>query len=440
MLCPPHRALARHDRLLRSSPFVSVTPFLRCELPRRSVLNRRVTCANAGRHRHGADADLKTIADLPFHAMGRFPKAAGDRPVPRPGDGQSTIDGLSSQELFERIRDLSLGSRARSASGRRSRRDHRGEPARMDHVRHGDPGGRRRHGADLSHALRGAGPLHPPGLRRAPRDRVDARRSSTSCRKSGTCCRRSRRSSSMERRRAGPGASVMTLDEVAQRGHARMTGEWGAGRGFRDAARAVRSRRPCDDHLHLGDDGRAQGCDAHAREPRREPARGGHGARRLPGRRRAVVPPAQPRRSSGWSRSFICSTGVTIVFAESFDTLGRDIARVRPTVITGVPRVYEKMQARILEKGQAGSAAKAAVFRWSINAGLARARAMLRGSPAGPLTALKAAIADRLVFSTDSRGRRAAGSGWSRPAARRCRRAWRSSFMPSGCRSSKATA
>jgi long-chain acyl-CoA synthetase len=44
------------------------------------------------------------------------------------------------------------------------------------------------------------------------------------------------------------------------------------------------------------------------------------------------------------------------------------------------------------------------VFRWSVEAGLARARAVLRGRRAGPLTAMKAAIADRLVFAKIRQG------------------------------------
>jgi long-chain acyl-CoA synthetase len=90
---------------------------------------------------------------------------------------------------------------------------------------------------------------------------------------------------------------------------------------------------------------------------------------------------------------------LTVVFAESFDTLSRDLARVRPTVLTGVPRVFEKLQARILDAGQKEPALQAALFRWAVNAGLARARAVLRGRKAGPVSSLKAAIADRLVFS-----------------------------------------
>src|SRR6185295_10847367 len=48
--------------------------------------------------------DVRTIADLPFHIMGRVP---GPRTLGRCRDGQ--VETWSSQEVFERIRDLSLG-------------------------------------------------------------------------------------------------------------------------------------------------------------------------------------------------------------------------------------------------------------------------------------------------------------------------------------------
>src|SRR5262249_31834739 len=49
-------------------------------------------------------SDVRTIADLPFHIMGRVP---GPRTLGRCRAGQ--VDTRSSQEVFERIRDLSLG-------------------------------------------------------------------------------------------------------------------------------------------------------------------------------------------------------------------------------------------------------------------------------------------------------------------------------------------
>jgi long-chain acyl-CoA synthetase len=86
------------------------------------------------------------------------------------------------------------------------------------------------------------------------------------------------------------------------------------------------------------------------------------------------------------------------VFAESFDTVGRDIGLVRPTVITGVPRVYQKLQARIMEKGSSGPSGRARLFRWAVAAGIRASRATLRGRRAGLLERLQARLADRLVF------------------------------------------
>jgi long-chain acyl-CoA synthetase len=91
--------------------------------------------------------------------------------------------------------------------------------------------------------------------------------------------------------------------------------------------------------------------------------------------------------------------GVTVIFAESFDTIGRDVALVRPTVFTAVPRVYEKLHARMMEKGQSGSAAKSAIFRWAAGVAASRGRAILRGKNPSPLVALQTPFADRLVFS-----------------------------------------
>jgi long-chain acyl-CoA synthetase len=91
--------------------------------------------------------------------------------------------------------------------------------------------------------------------------------------------------------------------------------------------------------------------------------------------------------------------GVTMIFAESIETVGRDILVVRPTLLTGVPRVYEKMHARVLEVVQKSSSARRALFRWGVKAGMAKSHLTLRGRRPGPIASLKASIADSLVFS-----------------------------------------
>jgi len=79
--------------------------------------------------------------------------------------------------------------------------------------------------------------------------------------------------------------------------------------------------------------------------------------------------------------------GVTIMFAENMDTIARDLRIVRPTVLTGVPRVYEKLHARILEKGASETGLKKKIFDWAM-------RVAQEGRPGG----LKWKIADRLVL------------------------------------------
>jgi long-chain acyl-CoA synthetase len=91
--------------------------------------------------------------------------------------------------------------------------------------------------------------------------------------------------------------------------------------------------------------------------------------------------------------------GVTIVFAESMDTIARDLTIVKPTVMTGVPRVYEKFQARIVERGHTLPQPRRTLFHWGVKVAHARARAEGGGGAASGLLALESALAERLVFS-----------------------------------------
>jgi long-chain acyl-CoA synthetase len=87
------------------------------------------------------------------------------------------------------------------------------------------------------------------------------------------------------------------------------------------------------------------------------------------------------------------------VFAESIESVARDLLVVRPTIISGVPRVFEKMHLRIKEKGRATAGLGGKVFDWAVGVAGRRGRAKLRGRIIGPILAAESAIADRLVFS-----------------------------------------
>ena len=89
--------------------------------------------------------------------------------------------------------------------------------------------------------------------------------------------------------------------------------------------------------------------------------------------------------------------GVTLAYAESLETLGENLREVRPTHITAVPRVYEKIHGRIHEGVQKGAPFKRQLFTWAIGVGRRFRDAEVSGSaPLG--LSLKHSVADALVF------------------------------------------
>ena len=91
--------------------------------------------------------------------------------------------------------------------------------------------------------------------------------------------------------------------------------------------------------------------------------------------------------------------GVIINYAESFDTVAANLGEVKPTVVLSVPRLYEKVYARVLENALSGSAIKRKIFFWAKRAGEQWATLTLAGLPIPGMLALKKKVADKLVFS-----------------------------------------
>jgi long-chain acyl-CoA synthetase len=88
------------------------------------------------------------------------------------------------------------------------------------------------------------------------------------------------------------------------------------------------------------------------------------------------------------------AAGVTIAYARSMDTVAQDAAEVHPTILTGVPRFFEKVRSRVIENARARSLLSRAIFSWALGQGLRKARAHLaRRSVFAPL----APLADLLV-------------------------------------------
>lgn len=93
------------------------------------------------------------------------------------------------------------------------------------------------------------------------------------------------------------------------------------------------------------------------------------------------------------------SNGVSIAYVESFELVPTAMAQVRPTVVFSVPRLYEKMYARVLENALAGGALKKRIFFWARDVAIKRADIVLSGKQPGPALNAAYAVADKLVFS-----------------------------------------
>ncbi len=90
--------------------------------------------------------------------------------------------------------------------------------------------------------------------------------------------------------------------------------------------------------------------------------------------------------------------GTTIAIAESVDKVVDNLAEIRPTVMTFVPRFYEKMHARVLEAVSQGSPLKRKIFWWAVSVGREHGRYRLGGDKPPFLLDLKYKIATALAF------------------------------------------
>ncbi len=90
--------------------------------------------------------------------------------------------------------------------------------------------------------------------------------------------------------------------------------------------------------------------------------------------------------------------GAKVVFARSIDTLTDDMQTAKPTIMMAVPRLYEKIYARIQDNVAKSSFLKRAIFEWAINTGRAANVYRERNMPLPPGLAKKVARADKLVF------------------------------------------
>src|SRR5690349_9475067 len=94
-----------------------------------------------------------------------------------------------------------------------------------------------------------------------------------------------------------------------------------------------------------------------------------------------------------------CYCGVSVYYAASFDQVGENLREVAPTVMTAVPRLFEKVYHRILKKGMAEKGYKKSIFMRSLAVGQRYGELKDKRRLVSPQLGIKQKLASKLVFS-----------------------------------------
>jgi len=91
----------------------------------------------------------------------------------------------------------------------------------------------------------------------------------------------------------------------------------------------------------------------------------------------------------------LMTSGVSIYYAESMDTIGDNIKEIHPHVFTTVPRLLEKVYDKIVAKGEEQTGIKRSLLFWALNLGLRYEHERANGW----WYHLQLSIADKLIFT-----------------------------------------
>jgi len=91
--------------------------------------------------------------------------------------------------------------------------------------------------------------------------------------------------------------------------------------------------------------------------------------------------------------------GMCIAYAENVNKVADNLGEVRPQYFAAVPRLFEKMRARVLDNVATAPPARQKIFRWALKVAEDRLPYRVEGKPMPLGLKLKSAVADKLVFS-----------------------------------------
>jgi long-chain acyl-CoA synthetase len=97
---------------------------------------------------------------------------------------------------------------------------------------------------------------------------------------------------------------------------------------------------------------------------------------------------------AGW-----IATGHVLAFAENMNTIKQNLGEVRPTVMAGVPRVFEKFYAAVVEKGLSAAGLKGKLFAAALALSARHGELELEGKQLGFGDSIKFKLLKKLVFA-----------------------------------------
>lgn len=102
-------------------------------------------------------------------------------------------------------------------------------------------------------------------------------------------------------------------------------------------------------------------------------------------------------RTAGYTAVLAC--GAKITYAESIESVSKNLPEVSPTVMISVPRLFEKVYNIIAKSVEEGSPTKKKIFSWAVETGKKVAQTQGNGKSPGVLLKSQYALATKLVFS-----------------------------------------
>jgi len=91
--------------------------------------------------------------------------------------------------------------------------------------------------------------------------------------------------------------------------------------------------------------------------------------------------------------------GCTIGYAESVETLGENLLEIQPTIMVNVPRILEKIYAKVIDNVLASPPLKRKIFYWALGVGKEVSKYKLQNKPIPGGLKSKHNLAHKLVFS-----------------------------------------